>query len=431
MSELIALRYLAEINPPTPAFDVYPSDREITFMPLETVWSDDRLDTSRTRPKGEVANGYVRFMLGDVLCPKVTPTFQAGRSAFLDSMPCPVGAATTEVHVLRARSGTDPRYLRYGLLSKQFLDEGVSRFQGVAGLQRVPEDYLRQFKIARVSLDEQRAISDYLDDQTRRIDQARDLRSRQINHLQEASLSLFEEAAGPEGFAFPTDVGVSVYRLPTGWFVRPLGHVLRQLTNGYVGPTRDILVDHGVRYIQSLHVKDGRIDTSKRDFFVTEAWHRERPRIHLRVGDVVIVQTGDIGQVAVVPAGLGAASCHALLIARVDEDVMSGEYLAEYLQSGFGRASMLCRATGALHPHLEGGVKQVPVVVPPKSAQESILVRIREQRRLLEETVSALRRSVALLDELKRSLITAAVAGSFDSRVSWRGDLQTAGGDSL
>lgn len=55
------LRYIAEINPATPAFDLLADETDVTFMPLETVWADHRLDTSRVRMKATVSTGYVRF----------------------------------------------------------------------------------------------------------------------------------------------------------------------------------------------------------------------------------------------------------------------------------------------------------------------------------------------------------------------------------
>ena len=43
-------------------------------------WPGTRLDGTRTRPKEEVVSGYTRFREGDVLVPKITPTFEADRS---------------------------------------------------------------------------------------------------------------------------------------------------------------------------------------------------------------------------------------------------------------------------------------------------------------------------------------------------------------
>jgi type I restriction enzyme S subunit len=206
----------------------------------------------------------------------------------------------------------------------------------------------------------------------------------------------------------------AVRDVPSGWRVARLSQVLRQLTNGYVGPTRDILVEEGVRYVQGMHIKGDVIDFDRRHFFVTEAWHAARPRIHLRPGDVLIVQTGDIGRVAVVPPDFGEASCHALQIARVHQHVLSGEYLGAYLGSSFGYHSLLSRATGALHPHLEGGIRSVPVVVPPPDVQSSVVEEVTRPRKTMREARAAMQRQAALLGERKRSMMSAAVSGEFD-----------------
>src|ERR1019366_5637193 len=92
-------------------------------------------------------------------------------------------------------------------------------------------------------------------------------------------------------------------------------------------PTRDILVDSGVRYLQSLNIKKNR-NLFDGEYFVTEGWSNEHSKSILRAGDVLIVQTGDIGQVAVVPEEFAGANCHALIIVTPDRRVVLGEYLA-------------------------------------------------------------------------------------------------------
>jgi type I restriction enzyme S subunit len=405
------------VNPSTPAFDQIPDDEPVTFMPLETVWADSRVDTSRSRPKSEVSTGYVRFVNGDILSPKVTPTFQAGRSALITTMTTLAGAASTEVHVVRARPGlADPRFVRYGLLTKPFLDGGVSRFQGVAGLQRVPDEFLRDVALRALEIAEQRRIADFLDDRVARIDSIIAARDFQRRLFAERSAGLLQELLAEWGCQVRPGEAIETQRLtlPVGWRIAELGHVVRQLTNGYVGPTRDLLVDEGVRYIQSLHIKNGRIDFARRPYFVPHDWHFDRPRIHLRPDDVLIVQTGDIGQIAVVPEDIGEASCHALLIARAEPGVVTGKFLGEYLRTPAGQQELLSRATGALHPHLESGIKAATVIVPPDDAQRRAVSEVRVRRDQLESLDAALARSNAELAELKRSLITAAVTGEFD-----------------
>ena len=80
-------------------------------------------------------------------------------------------AVTFDLHVLRAREGVDPRWICYALRSSDYLREGVTAFQGVAGLQRVPADFVAAFRVAHRTAEEQRRIADFLDDRVARIDQ--------------------------------------------------------------------------------------------------------------------------------------------------------------------------------------------------------------------------------------------------------------------
>lgn len=107
----VRLRHVAMINPPAPAFDNLASDAEVTFLPMEAVWPGRRLDLSRRRQKESVATGFTRFQNGDVLVPKITPTFEAGRAVLVSGLVNGVGTGTTELHVVRPGRELDGRYL--------------------------------------------------------------------------------------------------------------------------------------------------------------------------------------------------------------------------------------------------------------------------------------------------------------------------------
>jgi type I restriction enzyme S subunit len=357
------------------------------------------------------------------------PTLQCDRAPkvavtgdILLSVRAPVGAINVADQALgigrglaaiRPNAGTDGRYLRYVISS---LISALRSLSTGTTYEAITADDISGLLVPRVSADEQRRIADFLDDQVARIDNIIAARRSQRRLFAERSAGLLQDVLADSGCVVRAGAGIDGYRqrLPAGWRVGELGHVLRQLTNGYVGPTRDLLVDDGVRYIQSLHIKNGRIDFARRPYYVPRAWHLERPRIHLRPDDVLIVQTGDIGQIAVVPEDIGDASCHALLIARAEPGVVTGKFLGEYLRTPAGQQELLSRATGALHPHLESGIKAAPVIVPPDDAQRRAVAEVRARRAQLENLDAALARSNAELAELKRSLITAAVTGEFD-----------------
>ena len=194
----IRLRHVAAVNPPTHEFDVLPDTAELPFLPLEAVWPGDRLDTTRRQPKSAVSSGYTRFREGDILLPKITPTFQADRTVIVKGLEGGVGAGTTELHVVRAGPDADVRYLRYLLSSKKFLDEGEASMLGVAGQKRVPDDCLRDLRVPVVDLRHQRAIADYLDRETARIDALIEKKGCLVERLGERRQSLITGAVTGE-----------------------------------------------------------------------------------------------------------------------------------------------------------------------------------------------------------------------------------------
>ncbi|MEO6724011.1 MAG: restriction endonuclease subunit S, partial [Blastocatellia bacterium] len=123
--------------------------------------------------------------------------------------------------------------------------------------------------------------------------------------------------------------------VPEHWEVRRVATVSDKITNGFVGPTRGILVDDGVRYLQSLHIKENKI-LFHREYYVEPEWSMEHQKSVLREGDVLIVQTGDVGQAAVVTKEFEGCNCHALIIVAPKPKKLFGPFLSWFLNSSPG-----------------------------------------------------------------------------------------------
>ena len=328
------------------------------------------------------------------------------------------GIVSPAYFVARPLTSDSSAFLHHLLRSLPLIAEYGARSKGIRPSQwDLPWDEFQNITVELPSFDKQRAIADYLDRETARIDDVIAAKQTMVSLLHERASLAFDHAMSAWGYQSPVvlDPDRERWPVPQASSIMNLSQTLVQLTNGYVGPTRDILVDDGIPYVQSLHIKSGKIDFSRRPYYVAPAWHHARPRIHLREGDVLIVQTGDIGQVAVVPPAFGPASCHALQIARVKQPLISGQYLAAYLRSPFGQASLLSRATGALHPHLEAGIKGVPVVVPPRDVQDAVVDEVDQAERQAASLTAMLDLQGTLLQERRQTLITAAVTGQLDT----------------
>lgn len=184
----VRLRHLAAINPAVPEFDQLPDDADVTFVPLECIWRGPKLDTTRRRPKSDVATGFTRFREGDILVPKITPTFETNRSTIAHGLAHGVACGTTELHVVRPGPDLDTRFALYALSSRDFLAEGTASMTGVAGQQRIPTEFLMNFRVPLPDLRVQRAIADFLDSECGALDHLIQQRHR-VMDLQDESLA--------------------------------------------------------------------------------------------------------------------------------------------------------------------------------------------------------------------------------------------------
>ncbi|MBT3381710.1 MAG: hypothetical protein HN742_30965 [Lentisphaerae bacterium] len=143
----------------------------------------------------------------------------------------------------------------------------------------------------------------------------------------------------------------------------------------------------------------------------------DHAKVRLTTGDVLIVQTGDIGPVVVAPRDHDGAGCHALIVARPRPDTMSGEFLSLVLNSDCGYNALKRIQTGASHLHLDCTyVREVPVPVPPLIEQQAVVEEAEHRMTALDGLVARNREVIDRLQEYRTALISAAVTGKIDVR---------------
>lgn len=414
------LRFLVETNPSKGEVRYADPEIEVSFVPMETVGEYGGLELENTKPLSVVSDGYTYFREGDVVVAKITPCFENGKGALATGLTNGIAFGTTELHVLRPSEQLDTRYLFYVTVSDHFRRLGAAAMYGAGGQKRVPDDFVRNLYHPLPSLSEQQCIAAFLDHESAKIDALVAKKEQLIRLLQEKRNALINRAVtrGLDPSAPMKQSGVEwLGKIPAHWDVRRIAMVVDKITNGYVGPTRDILVDSGVPYLQSLHIKNGQIEFDRKHYFVTSDWSEQHPKSILSEGDVLIVQTGDIGQNCAVPAAFDGANCHALIILRLKADMGAGAYLSLLLQSAYGQNALKRSQTGALHPHLEcGHVREIPIVLPPPEEQSTIVRELKKQVRTVDTLQALVRDAVDRLKEYRTALISTAVTGKIDVR---------------
>ena len=321
--------------------------------------------------------------------------------------------------IVRPRPGVHGRYV------KRFFDSAFARARFA-----VEANGLTRFGLSQSALDnvecpcpptkEQERIADFLDFETAKIDALVAEQEMLIALLKEKRQALISHAVtkGLDPAAPMKDSGIEwLGDVPAHWETRTLAKVSTKITNGFVGPTRDILVNSGVPYIQATHIKDGRINFDD-GYFVRDEWSRAHAKSILCVEDVLIVQTGaGTGDVGLVTESEVGFNCHALIIISPERAVLRGDFLSAALWSAYGQARLASIQTGAMHPHLNcGNVKFIEIAFPALDEQASIVSKIRETERRFEALTAESRRAMALLKERRSALISAAVTGKIDVR---------------
>lgn len=141
------LSEITQVNPPLDRCP-YPEIGRVHFVPMPAVEAETgRVDISATRPYADVKKGYTAFVSGDVLFAKITPCMENGKMAVVPELPLAVAAGSTELHVLRPRSGIAAEYV-YHLVSSQALRyEAEHNMTGAVGQKRVPTGFVAEHSV--------------------------------------------------------------------------------------------------------------------------------------------------------------------------------------------------------------------------------------------------------------------------------------------
>jgi type I restriction enzyme, S subunit len=179
-----------------------------------------------------------------------------------------------------------------------------------------------------------------------------------------------KDAAVPPGYK-RTDIGI----IPKEWDVRTLGELTLLLTNGFVGKATDHYTEcDGVLYIQGYNVIENGFNLHGIKH-VTAEFHSQHQRSCLRTGDLLTIQTGDIGVTTVVSAELAGANCHALVISRLDLSLSEPAFFCQYFNSEQGRKSLGALETGSTMKHLNTGDMERLLLPSPQTGEQKAISR--------------------------------------------------------
>ncbi|NCP64055.1 MAG: hypothetical protein GW763_13260 [Paraglaciecola sp.] len=153
---------VASVNPKKIVAD---ADLVTGFVPMSHAPTDFHSKLQfEEKAWGEIQKSYTNFQNGDVIFAKVTPCFENGKAAIVDSLPNGIGAGSSEFYVLRPHADAVLNRILFALIkTHSFAQNGAENMTGVVGLRRIPRAFVESFKFPLPPLAEQKVIAEKLD----------------------------------------------------------------------------------------------------------------------------------------------------------------------------------------------------------------------------------------------------------------------------
>ena len=127
-----------------------------------------------------------------------------------------------------------------------------------------------------------------------------------------------------------------------------------------------------------------------------------------------------VGQAAFIPKVRERLMLSDLLYRfRPQPERAAGEFLVRALRSGYGRFQIERSATGtsaSMKKVSQGGLKNLLIALPPLGEQRAILTSTSTMTDQIDRLADEARSAIALLQERRSALISAAVTGQIDVR---------------
>lgn len=291
----------------------------------------------------------------------------------------------------------DIRYFRYQLSA---LRDDLQSLGAGSTFQELSTEALATMRLTNPDIVAQRAIADFLDAETARIDALIEKKRRMIELLQQRYWSWVSERI--------QHLNAPKVQLRRG---------LVWITDGPFGSslTSSHYTDPGARVVRLSNI--GMAEFKNKDEAYISADHYATLLKHrVRAGNLLIAGLGDannhVGRGCVAPE-LGSAIVKAdCYCAMVDQRTANPQFLALYLSSPLGRNAVAGLSRGSTRTRINLDVaKSVPIFLPSLSDQTSIVTEASRRRKAASSAQDSLGNQIELLTEHRQALITAAVAG--------------------
>jgi len=313
--------------------------------------------------------------------------------------------------LLRPSREVDGRYLFWALSSRSSREQfsasanGITRF----GLRY---DSFSEVRVPLPPIATQRAIADYLDRETARIDALIEKKQRMLTLLEEKFLeAVRNQVTGGISFDDPLDIrSKDVINLRTGWAPVKLGQDL-SFGSGTTPRAGDERYYGGhIPWIVTGDLSDDLLRAVTGSVTPDALAEFSALQVHPAGALIVAMYGATVGRLAV--SGFPAAVNQACCVMHSGTRLRTW-FVFYYLLSH--RPVLMERAVGAGQPNISQEIlRSLRIPAPDLEVQDRIVAMLNDVHTRVDRLVSTIRTQIGLLREHRQALITAAVTGELE-----------------
>ena len=324
------------------------------------------------------------------------------------------------ISIVLTPTGIHPHFAHHLLRSKAFQEEFYRWGHGiVADLWTTRYFDMKNIRLALPDLPTQRAIADFLDRETARIDQLIEKKEKMVEVLGEKRKNIINQAT-TIGFDITKKVDVGgkwLTQSAMGWTIAPLKRFVT-IRSGYAFKAESFC-DYGTPLVRMNNLKRGNIDLTEAVSIPDSDYNHSA---ELRAGDILLGMSGSIGETGSLGnfALVKSNELPLLLNQRVGritvkQNVMNNDFLTLLIQSSHFLDPLFLLATSTAQFNVSPSqIGSILIAVPPRHNQENIVKIAKKKIESFDELNFRISKSIQNLSEYRSSLITAAVTGQID-----------------
>lgn len=301
--------------------------------------------------------------------------------------------------VLRPGPKILPRYLSHFMSSRSVRTAWSEAAQGT-NINNLKRDDILQTECFLPPLDEQKRIIALLDHATARVTELTSCYEQARTHTNNIYISaltdLFEKCT----------VDVSAKQLSIGEICE-----IGDGNHSSKYPKSSEFVANGVPFIRANNISNGKV-SAKDMRFISVKKHNELKKGHLRTGDVLITNRGEIGSLAIVGSEFDGSNLNSQIAWLRVSDMVANRYLYYFLGSPNAKAQFFQGTTGAALQQLTiSQLRKIRVPIVPLNTQKSLIDHLDKLKRKSSEMVSAYDVKLTAAKNLRQSILESAFAG--------------------